>query len=167
MDKKAILALILLLFLLFPAEAESRGPVLWLDASKDPVLPDIEITTPRDGETVDGIVKVAIQAEGYKLQRPTVYLLGASHSEDLMVGNCVFEDPVIEDPVKPIVEGTTVEAPPQRMFCTAVWDTISFAGEKVEITAKVQDIYGHDQDESTVLVSGDQADSAGNKNFMD
>jgi hypothetical protein len=130
MKNKILLALILVL--LFPVHAKS--------ASKDPELPNIEIVNPMNGQTVEGTVKVVVDAEGVGLRNPYLTIEGEHVGTQVVMDDCV--------------SSVEKEGKLERMSCTYKWDTTSFKGEKVRLIAEVKDSTGYDTDEVAVRVSG-------------
>jgi len=133
MKHEDIVSVVCLLILLFPVNAES--------ASKDPVLPNVQIVNPQSGQTVEGIVKVMVNAEGVGLKNLYLTIQGEQEGTEVLMEDCVHSK--------------EKDGKLEKMSCTYKWDTISFAGEKVKLTADIKDNTGHDSDEVAVRVSGD------------
>jgi len=135
MKGKETLLLALTLLALFPVDA----------ASKDPKLPDVEITYPIDGQTVEGVVDVKVQAKGKGLENPQLTIRTDGIGTTFQLKDCV------------VSKSTGVEQVFEVMYCKYGLDTKPYGGKKVELTADVKDRNGHDRDTVAVLVSGDRA----------
>jgi len=131
------IAFLIVLVLLFPVYAKGI-------ASEDHVLPDIEITNPIDGQTVEGSVDVKVKAVGVGLRSPYLTFEGEGAGTRFIMEDCVHSKPAGEE------ENGGVES----MLCSYVWDTSSFEGQKVAISAEVKDDSGYDSDKVAVRVSG-------------
>lgn len=114
-----------------------------LGAASENVIPYVEITSPIDGQTVEGIATVRFLAEGQKLHDPSLSIDGETGGIAFPL-NCEVEEPVNGD-------GT------QKMYCQYDWNTKDFEGEKAIVTATVFSGEKVLNDKVGVYVSGERA----------
>jgi hypothetical protein len=159
MERKKIIQLALIMVLLFPAVT----PISWVNASKGPVLPNVEIVTPKDGETVDGRVEIRVEAQGRGLENPFLSIEGENVGTGFQMRDCAISIPIgaTADETSSS-EKPEIVPPVEHMVCRYKWDTGSFEGQKVRITSSVSDNYGSDKDDVVVRVSG-HLNFAGNR----
>ena len=159
---------------------------------------DIEITSPGDGETVSGIVKVSATASGSnKLNDMYLTITGYQVAEHIKLTDCVWYCKPVCKPLgtrgegwydscsgelikyatcagctaecaavgtksenwhdtcnNEIIKYANCDKTPYGGYCTYNWDTSSWEGEKVTLTASISDVKGNkDSDSIRVYVS--------------
>ncbi len=127
--KAALFAVIIIM--LFPFGAASQD------------VPYIDITSPANGSTVSGTTVVEVEAQGYGLENPFLVIQGEQVGMGFPLQDCEYSEPI--------------GGGPEQMYCSYDWDSGSFEGEKVTITAYVDEQSGQIKDSVMVYVSGECA----------
>ena len=105
---------------------------------------DIEITSPRDGETVSGVVRVEATATGpNKLDDMYLTIAGEHVAGHLKLTDCILG-------VSECEEGFECK-PTYTKTCWYNWDTSGWKGERVTLTASISDVEGNKDEDSVVV----------------
>ncbi len=123
------LLIILALLLVFSLSVYGKQPI-----------PFLEITQPKNGDYVQGIVPISFHAKGYDLSNSTISLSGDGWGIGVIPECMVKHD---------------IETGLDEMYCHAEWNSVGHEGENIIIQASVQERSGLLQDKVKVLVSGE------------